>query len=242
MRSLAETCLLCALVWSAGGCGGQIEDAAHWTTGVINKLKRPSKEELVLEAFSSPDPDVRREAIIMLSSYKWGLKEPYLVGYAEILESEMSKRRNRNPTLMSATVGALGRAGDPKYISTIILALADISPQVRWDAAIALDNVIGEAAVEPLRNTSLSDTSVDVREAVCRAMRHYKRQDVVNTLIHCLGDSEFAVRYRAHETLVSLCERDFGPNDTDWVGTKLDKLPPIKKNKKSMWNPLNWFR
>jgi len=243
MRTLTEICLLCVLAVSVVGCGGQIEDAGHWVGSFVDRISGPAAQDLVTDAIGNPDPDVRREAVIKLSSNNWGLREPYLKGYAWIVESEIVKRRNRNPTLICAAVGALGRAGDAKYLPVLVLALSDPSPQVRWDAAVALDNVTGDKAVEPLRNASLADTSVDVREAVCRAMRHYKRQDVVDTLIHCLGDREFAVRYRAHQTLVALCRRDFGPNETDWVGTKLDKLPPVQPdNGKSMWNPLNWFR
>jgi hypothetical protein len=252
MRISAKTCLLSAVILSVCGCGGKIEDAGFKVKGFFGMFSTPHPKVLTRYAFDDTvDPDTRRKAIITLSSHEWGLTETYLNGYDVILRAEMRKPPDqRELALMSAAIGALGRGGNPKYIPVLLPALKDaVSPQVRWDAAIALDNVIGigDKAIAQLCNSSEADaeTSVDVRVACCRAMRHYRHQDVVDTLIGRLrSHEEFAVRYRAHETLVELCGRDFGPDYTDWVGTKLEKLPPLetREKKKSMWNPLNWFR
>ena len=252
MRMSAKTCLLSAVILSVCGCGGKFEDAIFKVKGFFGAFSSPQPKELARHAFDDTvHPDTRREAVIKLSSYEWGLTETYLNGYDVILRAEMRKPRGqRDLGLMSATIGALGKGGNPKYIPILVLALklAD-SPQVRWDAALALDKVIGDKAIDQLRRSSDPgvETSIDVRVACCRAMRHYRRQGVVDTLIARLASDEtFAVRYRAHETLVGLCGRDFGPDYTDWVGTRLENLTPVeteKKNKKkSMWNPLNWFR
>ncbi len=251
MRMPAKTCLLSAMILSVCGCGGQFEDAGYKVKGFFGMFSRPHPKVLTGQAFDDTvDPDTRREAILALSSHQWGLTETYLNGYDVILRAEMRKPRDRRDTaLMSATIGALGRGRNPKYIPILVLALKlAFSPQVRWDAAAALDTVVGDDAIAQLCESSNPETeaSVDVRVACCRAMRHYRRQDVVDTLVNRLASSEeFAVRYRAHETLVGLCERDFGPDYTDWVGAKLKKPPPVEtaeKKKRSMWNPLNWFR
>ena len=186
---------------------------------------------------------MQREAITRLCAHSWGRAEPYLKGYAAIVTAEIRKQGDqRHPTLICAAVRALGRGGDATYLPHVLVALKDVSAEVRWDAAAALDNMIGEKAVVALRSSALSDTSVDVRSACCRALRHYRRQDVINTLIRCLGDDEFAVRYQAHATLRELAGRDFGPDGADWAGVRLDKLPVGTEKKKAWWNPINWFR
>ena len=231
MRSASRTGLALAIgiLSGLGGCN------------LLNGGITP--RELAEQAFESPDPDVRREAVIRLSGHSWGRAEPYLKGYAAIVTAEIRKRGDRrHPTLICAAVRALGRAGDPTYLPHVLVALKDLSAEVRWDAAAALDNMIGEKAVVALRSSALSDASVDVRGACCRALRHYRRQDVVNTLVRCLSDDEFAVRYEAHRTLTGLAGRDFGPDGADWAGVRLDKLPVGTGKKKPWWNPINWFR
>lgn len=252
MRMPARTCLLSAMILSVCGCGGKVEDAAFKVKGFFGMFSSPHPKVLARYAFDETvDPDTRRKAIIMLSKDQRGLTKPNLAGYDAIVWLEMRKGHAQDSGVMSACIVALGRGGDPKYIPSLKTALKlALSPQVRWDAAVAFDNVIGDAAIAQLCKSSdpAVEASVDVRVACCHALRHYRRQDVVDTLISRLSSGEeFAVRYRAHETLVGLCGRDFGPDYTDWVATSLDKLPPpveIKKEKKkrSMWNPLNWFR
>ena len=252
MRMSATMCLLSVMILPVlCGCGGKIEDAGFKVKGFFGMFSRPHPKVLTRYAFDEEvDPDTRRKAIITLSSYEWGLTETYLNGYDVILRAEMRKPRDRrDPALMSATIGALGRGKNPKYVPVLVLALRfALAPRVRWDAAVALNDVIDDKAIAQLCKSSdpSEEDSVDVRVACCRALGNYRRQDVVDTLISRLASSEdFAVRYRARETLVGLCGRDYGPNYTDWVAAKLDS-PPVEpekaKKKRSMWNPLNWFK
>lgn len=248
---MAKICLLCAVALSICGCGGKFEDSMFSVKKFFGAFSGPHPRELTRNAFDDTvDPDLRRKAIISLSSHQWGLTETYLDGYDVILRAEMRKPKERRDTaLMSAAIGALGRGKNPKYVKILALALKlASSQQVRWDAAIALDSVIGEDAIDQLCHSSdpSNEKVVDVRVACCKALRHYQRQDVINTLISRLAsEEEFSVRYRAHETLVDLCGRDFGPGYADWVGTRLEKLKAVEaegSGKKSMWNPINWFR
>ncbi|MBT3201617.1 MAG: HEAT repeat domain-containing protein [Phycisphaerales bacterium] len=251
MRMFVKTSLLSVMILCACGCDGKLEDAGIKTKKFVSSFSDPHPRELTQHAFDDTvDPDLRRQAVISLSSNDWGLTETYLDGYDVILRAEMRKSEERRDTaLMSATIGALNKGGDPKYIPVLVLALRlSKSPQVRWDAVIALDNVVGDKAIEQLcKSSDMSvEKSTDVRAACCTALRHYVRQDVIDTLVRCLApEEEFGVRYAAHKTLVKLCGRDFGTEYTDWAGTKLDKLPALEVKKetksKSMWNPLNWF-
>jgi hypothetical protein len=249
-----KTCLLTAVILSTSGCGGKLEDVGYKVKSFFGMVSGPSPKALTRNAFDDTvDPDLRREAVISLSSHDWGLTETYLDGYDVILRAEMRKpREQRDLALMSATIGALGRGRNPKYIPILALSLKlAFSSQVRWDSAVALDSVVGDKAIPQLLASLNPDTedSADVRAACCRALRHYRRQNIVDTLVNSLASSEdFTVRYRAHATLVELCGRDYGPDYTDWVGAKLATPPAaveVKEKKatkkKSMWNPLNWF-
>jgi len=243
MRTASRTGLALVIVMLSGLGGCKAPNGGVTPRGLLKFAFGPSPKKLAEQAFESPDPDVRRKAVVRLSSHSWGRAEPYLKGYAAIVTAEIRKRGDRrHPTLICAALRALGRAGGATYLSHVLVALKDPSPEVRWDAAAALDNMIGEEAVVALRSSALSDASVDVRAACCRALRHYRRQDVINTLVRCLGDDEFAVRYQAHRTLKDLAGRDFGPDGADWAGVRLDKLPVGTEKKKPWWNPINWFR
>lgn len=185
-----------------------------------SKLARPSPKQQVEMTLDADDADQRREGIVRLSSRKWGLKEPYLKYYAMVLNTDADS------LVRCAAVSALGRAGDRKYLRDIIAAMSDKSFAVRWDAAVALDNVTGEAAVEPLRRAAIHDDSTDVRMCSARALRHYNRPEVIRTLVGCLSDPAFGVRHQARASLVQITGRDMGAEPRSWAGAADGKLPP----------------
>jgi hypothetical protein len=187
MRS-AIAVVLVALAWT--GCG-------------------PPPRQQVDQMFTG-DADQRREAIVGLSGKEWGLKEPYLKGYAALAKSDT------DPSVRSAAVTALGRGGEAKYLPEIVGALGDPSVAVRWDAARALDRVVGETAVGPLRAHLQGDTSLDVRITCAHSLRHYPTTEVVSALIAGLADSSFSLNYEAHASLVEMTGQDFGPGLAEW--------------------------
>lgn len=183
-------------------------------------------------AFDPEDPDRRREGIALLSKRDWGLREPHLKGYAALLEAD------DDPSVRSVAARALGKAGDTKYLSDVIKALSDKSPSVRWDAAAALDKLTGESAIDPLRQYALEDSSVDVRTSCARALRHYRRTLVVQTLTECLLDENFGVRYQAHTSLVEIAGRDLGYYPESWKGVSAVAALRTDEKKRPWWD---WF-
>ncbi len=147
---------------------------------------------------------------MFLANKDFGLEEPYLKGYAMLL------RTDDDTLVRSAAVRALGKAGDVTYLSNVVRALGDKSGQVRWDTAVALDNLVGDEAVGPLRRGALRDESADVRAACAKALRNYRTKPVAQTLRQCLEDEEFAVQYQAHESLVEMTGKDFGYDIMEW--------------------------
>jgi hypothetical protein len=113
-----------------GGEGGNVT-----LNSMVQKLSGPAPSQLVAWAFDPNDPDRRRQGVVGLSSKDWGLKEPYLKGYAALLKTD------KDPLVRAAAVRALGRAQDPNYAPDITRALMDTDVTVRQDAATALDKV-----------------------------------------------------------------------------------------------------
>ena len=204
----------CLGVFVLGGC-------AHF-----RELKReivgPSRARLAAHAFLSPDADVRRASILVLLAYPWGLEEPTLRGYALIAGSN-----DEEPTVRGIALRALGRAGTDAagYVPQVLDCLKDRSPDVRWDAAVALDTIVDDRAMQPLRDHALEDRSVDVRNASARALRNYRKTAAVETLAACLEDRDYSVGYEARRALVEIAGRDYGPLREDWQPlTK--RIPP----------------
>jgi hypothetical protein len=196
--------------------------------GMMKKMVGPSAKERVAMAFDPNDADKRREGILGLSKHDWGLKEPYLKGYDALLKTD------KEPLVRAAAVQALGKAKDPTYLPSVAKALYDRAEPVRVDAAIALDSLIGEPAVEHLRNRATQDESQDVRSPAAKALRHYRREDVMHTLVDCLTDKTFAVRHEAHASLVEIVGQDLGYQPKDWLPALNGPLPAPPK-------PVSWW-
>ena len=91
--------------------------------------------------FKDESADVRRETVLIMSYERWwGLSHPpALKAYAVI-----AGNANEEPTVRCAALRTLGRAGSNAipYIDNILKALDDKgSHHVRWDAAVALNEI-----------------------------------------------------------------------------------------------------
>ncbi len=205
MRPLAGT-LLVALVFLAA-CGGGCNNGKPFT---MERLFGPPPAKMIAMAFDVEDPDKRREGILALSKRKWGLREPHLKGYARILRSD------HDATVRCAAVRALGKAGNVKYLDEVIQTLDDDSAAVRWDAALALADVRGPSAEEPLIQCALNDLSPDVRSACAQTLSHYQSREVIQTLVKCMDDQSIPVQFSAHASLVEIVGIDMGMESRDW--------------------------
>ncbi len=222
------TCLaVLVAAFALAGCGGKQDKLS------LKRLFGPSPKESVAMMFDPDDADRRRQGVVNLSRKDWGLREPYLKGYAMLL------RTDADPSVRCVSARALGLAGDEKYLPDLVAALKDESDAVRWDAAVAMDGVTGPKAVEPLRRSALGDVSADVRRSCLRALRHYRRQDVLETLIAGLSDGDFSVRFEAHRSLVGLTGRDLGHEPGPWAdatGAELLRKPEPDEDPNPWWD------
>lgn len=226
--ALASLAALAAAALPACNKDGATSAPAMTFDGMMKKMVGPSAKERVAMAFDPNDADKRREGVLGLSKHDWGLKEPYLKGYDALLKTD------KEPLVRAAAVQALGKAKDPTYLPSVAKALYDRAEPVRVDAAIALDSLLGEPAVEHLRNRATQDESQDVRSAAAKALRHYRREDVMHTLVDCLTDKAFAVRHEAHASLVEIVGQDLGYQPKDWLPALNGPLPAPPK-------PASWW-
>jgi HEAT repeat protein len=213
--------VVCVMGLSLVGCTGPGPIA------YMRDLVGPRRNEIARKVFDSEDADVRRETMVEMSKRPWGLSGATLRVYALV-----ARTPSEEPTVRSVAIRALGRAGaeaEP-YIDDILLALGDGVDDLRWDAAVALDSVVADAAVEGLCLRAVHDTSVDVRGACARALRHYRRTDAASALIDAMRDSDFAVRRQAHASLVEIVGRDLGPDASHWASVA-KKIPPVEQAK-----------
>ncbi len=201
------------------------------------KLWGPPPSQLVAWAFDPNDPDKRRQGVVGLSAKSWGLKEPYLKGYAALLKTD------KDPLVRAAAVRALGRAQDPNYAPDVTRALLDTDTTVRQDAATALDNVYNDGSAMALRSRAMSDADQDVRAGSCRALRHHHSIAVVRTLVDCLSDKAFSVRFQAHQSLVEVVGKDLGYDPESWsdvAGARALSPQPAASSVAAPW--WDWMR
>ena len=220
------------------GCKG----GPHTLQEAWESMWGPSPQQSVAMVFDVKDPDQRREGIVNLSRNDWGLREPYLKGYAKVLETD------EDAVVRSVAVRALGKSGDVTYLPNVVEALADPSPNVRLAAAAALDRLVpiaqarqdpkADTAARPLQRQALIDTSVDVRAECLKTLQHYRDTETAATMVRCLGEPSFTVRHQAHESLVHLFGEDRGYEPADWSALLDEALPPPppRQGKRPWWD------
>jgi len=202
-----QSLLVVACVW-LGGCRVGLG-------GLLRELTGPSRGELLSDAFSDPkSPDEQREALEDMLGRYWGLDRKVLQCYALLATDKYT-----DSTVRSAALRAIAVAGEDAFdfIDHLAAALAAQPDNVRWDAAVALDRVVGPKAIDPLCTAVTRDENVDVRIASARALRHHRTTVVAGVLAMVLQlDPDYSVRKRAHESLVEIAGRDLGREAKDW--------------------------
>jgi hypothetical protein len=170
--------------------------------------------------------------MIELSRRSGGMSPQCLRLYAVLANAD------EHPTVRSAAIRILGRAGNEAYRPHVVAALMDASEHVRWDAAEALNRLAGPDAIEPLQDRARNDPSRDVRMACLRALRHYPRAGVVATARRGLHDRYYGIRHTAHGTLVAVTGRDLGPEPEAWAQLDPRELFPPPAAERPWWDLL----
>ena len=124
-----------------------------------------------------------------------------------------------DPRIRAAAAGALGSS--PEHfmaINSLTDTLRDEDPEVRRNAALALGVLIGRSKgysdkVAELIDT-LGDDNAAVRAGAAEALGWIGAKKAIEPLIGLLGDE--AVRFQAHNALISITGKHFGDDPAEW--------------------------
>lgn len=201
---------------------------------LAERVARPDARKLVAQMFESSDPDLRRQAIEELSKHRYGRREPYLKAYAL-----MAGDADNHPMVRRAALRALAKSQDGRYVEALAKSLKDPDKSVRVQAAAALDEMAGPAAVAPLAYAARNDAEPEVRAAAARALRHYRQKDVLDTLLDALDDPDFGVRFKASESLTALTGQSHGTEAAAWRNALAGAKDPFAAAPRRPW--WDWF-
>jgi HEAT repeat protein len=234
MKRLVRTSVLVMFVAPLllAGCGKENRVDMTW----MADLFRSKKARLHRLAMDTKNPRNRIKAIEGMSREPWGQEGDYVKAYAGFAQNDLY------PSVRASALRALGRSQAREQLPVILDALTDDSETVRVAAAAALIDMPDPNAVTPLTQAAIDDESVDVRATACEALRYYRHPDGVATLVKALGDDDFAVRYKAHESLVYLTGVDRGYEQWDWPSEAQGRLAETApRPEKAWWDPWGWW-
>ena len=158
------------------------------------------------------NPDVRREAIYVVSDEGWGRRQPYTKYYAHMGTDDV------DPTVRAAALRALNRSRAAEFGDAYITALADSSDWVRLEAVKALANIPNDKAIMGLTKLLANDQQQrDIRIAAADALREYKQSDVAQSLIRVLNDRDFGVAWQARTSLNLMTGKDYRYDAAAWL-------------------------
>ncbi len=195
-------------VAALGGC----TDPSKSLDGFVKEMMPPSPSETARQAFNVYDADLRRRSINLLSNATWGGEAPYVKTY-----QHFASLTDEDPTVRAAALRALGRHGSASDIPAGLKALKDKNNFVRWEAAMMLQRLHGDEAVDPLIAAMRDDEDPDVRAAAARGLGQYPQPRVLPALIGALNDEDYAVVQQAMESLGLLTGHDLGDGGGRWL-------------------------
>lgn len=158
------------------------------------------------------NPDLRREAVYVLSDENFGRRDPYTKYYAHMAESD------EDQTVRAAALRALNRSRAQAYSGIYVTSLNDPSPWASLEAAKALANIPDPKAVPGMMKLLGDDKQTrEVRIACADGLRCYKTSDVAQGLIRQLSDRDFGVAWQARQSLNLMTGRDYRYDQSAWL-------------------------
>ena len=203
-------CTLAAVAGSAG-CSGTEDDLNKSIPKLIESWKGPNNLDMAGDLFNSTNPDARRIAIAHISKKKWGHEPPYMKAY------HMLATKDPEPLVRAQALRALGASHDPSVAPDLLDGLKHTDPQVRRDAAAALQDLANDATVEPMLEALKNDPDAQVRVNLAKALMQYKQARVMFALADALDDKDVAVVHWAQLSLQSQTGEDFPTDRKVWV-------------------------
>lgn len=213
-RSSQVALMLAVVTASIAGCTAWGGDAGGGPLSLfIDPMKLKQPHEVAREMINpTTDPDVRRQAVEVVSAAKWGGAEPYLHAY-RLLVTHPDK------SIRAASLRALGRHGEPQDAEEIANYLDENEyvTFVRWEAAKALQKIHNPKVAKALIASATNDSDPDVRMGTTKALGQYPDSAVFQALVGLVNDPDFGVAYTASRSLSTLTGQDLGLAPAKWL-------------------------
>lgn len=215
---------------------------------------KPLKDVLTT-AIEADHPDVRREAIVSLARHPQR-HHPLVWRTLDVVA-----RSDESAMVRCAALRTLARLKEPHGAATAVAVLQSTPPAadsdaqvVRWDALELLRmlsesgriaepdrDVVAHALIEALRDSRTQQE----RMSAARALRHYRRPEVLAALVDALRLPDFGVQYEAEASLIALTGHTHG-YDADawerWLGQTEDPFAHAGRTPPSLRRPTWWQR
>ncbi len=172
----------------------------------------PTPMDAVTWATDPYDADKRLRGILLLSNAPFGGERPYVEMYR-------LAARDGDPAVRAAAIGGLALHGSPEDAPLLAERLEDEAPNVRREAARALQRLHNPIAVTPLirRLDAMVEPDIDTRAKAANALGQYAEMRVVQALIGALSDHRLTVNENALLSLKVLTGENFGYAPRAWV-------------------------
>jgi len=208
--------------------------------------------EPLLRALRDDDPEARRAAAQMLG----------LIEDGRAVEPLTEALKDQEPKVRNAAMRAVGRLGDPRgvraliglwkdpsaetrtkaaesivesgggAVESLILALGDEDPYVRWRSAWTMGKIGDTRSVEPLIKT-LDDDAPEVRWMAVHALGEIKDMKAFEPLTALLGDRDTGIASEANRSLERLQRKEevsgpgLRPPDLDAQRPVIQRIHPV---------------
>ncbi|MEX2215292.1 MAG: HEAT repeat domain-containing protein [Phycisphaeraceae bacterium] len=239
-NSLSALLLAGLLLAATSGCE-TLGKGDNPVASLVESFSPPTPGDAARQMFNPFDPDKRRNGVALISSSHIGGDEVYLRAYRTLITDE-------DATVKAACVRALGLHGTADDAKLIAARLEDRVPNVRLEAAQALQKIRSEEAITPLSThlrapqpgQEAGEESADVRAACAYALGQYPQGRVFDALVGALNDADYSVVYAARHSLKTLVGYDLGSDATLWIiwGRK-NETNLFAKQEKYTWQPFD---
>jgi HEAT repeat protein len=91
----------------------------------------------------------------------------------------------------------LAASGSPMVTDTLMEAVANSCPAIKWHAVVGLGNYDGDTRVIDALIYALDDPTMYIREAAIESLGKVRARKAVQYLVGALQDSHFAIRLKA---------------------------------------------
>ncbi len=106
--------------------------------------------------------------------------------------------------LQIKALDALAASGAPMVTDTLMDALVNYCPAIKWHAAVGLGRYNSDARVVVALIAALDDSTMFIREAAIESLGKIRALNAVPYLGNALHDSHFAIRLKAVRALKSI--------------------------------------